>query len=287
MKTAIATDSNSGIFPQEAQTLGVYVLPMPVIIEGTSYVEGVDLTHAQFFQALADGKEVATSQPAPGDVMALWDKALADGYDEVVYIPMSAGISASCQTAQMLAGDYEGKVWVVDNRRISVSQRSAVMDALALVQAGYEGQKIKQRLEDAAEDGIIYLGVETLEYFKRGGRITPAAAAIGTLLNLKPLLSMTMENFDVVAKVRGTKNCRAREVEALVAFADKLRAQGKKIRVGVAGSFAQQAGADEWFQQVKAAFPDVDVYYDPLSLCVCCHTGPDAFGAGICSIVEP
>lgn len=194
MKTAIVTDSNSGIFETEGIRLGVHVLPMPVLIDNQVYFEGQNLSSKQFYQYLQEGKDVTTSQPSPGDLTALWERVLEAGYDELVYIPMSSGLSSSCATAKMLAEDYEGTVFVVDNHRISVTQRYSALDALALTRAGCTGREIQQELERTGLDSIIYIGVETLQYLKRGGRITPAAAAMGTVMGIKPLLMIQGDN---------------------------------------------------------------------------------------------
>lgn len=286
MKTAIVTDSNSGIFDAEAKRLGIYVLPMPVMIEGQEYFEGVDLFHSDFYQSLLEHKQVSTSQPTPGNVLTLWDKVLSDGYDELVYIPMSSGLSNSCQTALMLAEDYDGKIQVVDNHRISVTQRSSVLDALTLAQAGCTASEIKTRLEQTAYDSIIYVGVETLEFLKRGGRVTAAGAAMSTVLNIKPLLTIQGERLDAYAKVRGTKNCKKREIEAMQKSADEFHRKGQEIRVGVAGSFLHEEEDLEWLEMVKAAFPGEEVYYDRLTFSIGCHVGPGAFGMGISAIIS-
>lgn len=188
MKTAVVTDSNSGIFEEEGRSLGVHVVPMPVMIEGQTYYEGRNLTHEAFYQMLSEHKEVSTSQPSPGDVMDVWEDLLSAGYQEIVYIPMSGGLSNSCQTAKMLANEFGDKIHVVDNHRISVTQRHSVQDALSLAEKGYDARAIKEILEKTAYESIIYVGVETLEYLKKGGRVTPAGAAMGSLLNIKPLL---------------------------------------------------------------------------------------------------
>lgn len=281
MKTAIVTDSNSGIFEAEGKELGVYVLPMPVIIEGKTYYEGVDLFHNEFYQSLQQRRQVSTSQPVPGDVLSMWDRVLADGFDELVYIPMSSGLSNSCQTALALAGDYGGRVQVVDNHRISVTQRSSVLDALALLQQGRTAAQIKAELERAAYDSIIYVGVETLDFLKKGGRVTAAGAALGSVLNIKPLLIIQGARLDAYAKVRGTKNCMKREIEAMLRAAADFHQKGRKIRVGVAGSFLQGEEDEAWLEMVRQAFPGEDVFYDPLSFSIGCHMGPGAFGMGI------
>ena len=281
MRTAIVTDSNSGIFEAEGRDLGVFVIPMPVIIEGKEYLEGVNLFHEEFYQYLMDNRELSTSQPTPGSVLAAWDRALSEGFDELVYIPMSSGLSSSCQTALILAEDYDGKVQVVDNHRISITQRNSVLDALYLAQNGLSATEIKARLEQAAYDSLVYVGVETLDFLKRGGRVTAAGAAIGTVLNIKPLLIIKGEKLDAYAKVRGTKHCQKREIEAMVDYANQLRQEDCAFRVGVAGSFLRKEEDQEWFEMVKESFPGEEVFYNRLTFSVSCHVGPGAFGMGI------
>ena len=281
MKVAIVTDSNSGIFEKEGRELGVHVIPMPVIIEGSTYYEGVDLTHEEFYQCLSEYKEVSSSQPSPGDVIDLWNELLASGYEEIVYIPMSSGLSGSCQTAKMLAEDYEGKVHVVDNHRISVTQRQAVQDALILKEKGYTAREIKELLEQTAYESIIYVGVETLEHLKKGGRVTPAGAAMGTVLNIKPLLVITGERLDAHAKVRGTRNCKKRLLSEMKKNADEFHKNGEKIYVGAAGSFLHKEEEQEWMEMACEVFAGEDIRYDPLSFSIGCHVGPGAFGMGI------
>lgn len=281
MKTAIVTDSNSGIFEKEGRRLGVYVIPMPVIIEGKTFFEGRDLTHEEFYRFLLEHKEVSSSQPSPGDVMEIWNQVLASGYDEVVYIPMSSGLSGSCQTAHMLAEDYDGKVQVVNNHRISVTQRHSVQDALVLAEQGYTAKEIKEKLEQTAYESIIFVGVETLEYLKKGGRVTPAGAAMGALLNIKPLLIIEGERLDAYAKVRGTKNCKKRLLQEMKKRADEFHERGDEIRVGVAGSFVDQREHQEWMDMAREIFKGEDINYDPLTFSIGCHVGPGAFGMGI------
>ena len=280
MKTAIVADTNCGIFPEDGKKLGIFTLPMPVILDGKEYFEGVDLDHRGFYEKLESGADASTSQPAPGDVMSMWESVLAQGYDEIVHIPMSSGLSASYQTARSLAKEFGGKVQVVDNHRVSVSEYDSVMDAITLAAQGKTAAEIKRELERTGLESVIYLGVDTLKFFKKNGRCTAATAALGTVLNIKPLLKCDGERFDAIAKVRGTANCRKKLLEAAVAAADELRAGGA-ISVGVAGSFADKAQADAWFAEVKAAFPDDTLHFEPLSFSVSCHTGPSAFGVGI------
>lgn len=281
MRTAIVTDSNSGIFEEEGRTLGVHVVPMPVMIEGETYYEGKNLTHEMFYQMLLQHKEIFTSQPSLGDVMNAWDRLLADGYEEIVYIPMSSGLSNSCQTAKMLAREYGGKVQVVDNHRISVTQRQSVQDALLLAENGYSAKEIKDILEKTAYESIIYVGVETLEFLKKGGRVTPAGAAMGTILHIKPLLIIEGERLDAFAKVRGTKNCKKRLLEEMKKSADKFHEEGADIRVGVAGSFGNKEDDEEWMAMACEVFAGEEIHYDPLTFSIGCHVGPGAFGMGI------
>ena len=201
---AIVTDSNSGISQAEGKELGIYVIPMPFLVDGKLYFEDVDMNKEQFYHFLENDADLSTSQPSPGDVMDLWDKLLKE-YDEIVHIPMSSGLSASCSTAMGLARDYDGKVQVVDNQRISVTMQQSVMDAKHLVAAGKSAAQIKEILEKEALESSIYLMVDTLKYLKKGGRITPAAALLGSALNLKPILQIQGDKLDAYKKVRGVK----------------------------------------------------------------------------------
>ena len=281
MNVAIVTDSNSGIFEQEGKILGVHVIPMPVILEGKTYYEGIDLTHEEFYQCLEEKREVFSSQPSPAEVTDMWDKLLLSEYDEIVYIPMSSGLSGSYQTAQALAQDYEEKVQVVDNHRISVTQRQSVLDALVLKEKGCSAKEIKEALEQTAYESIIYVGVETLEYLKKGGRVTPAGAAMGTLLSIKPLLVIAGERLDAYAKVRGTKSCKKRLLMEMNTIADEFLKNSDEIYVGVAGSFGKKEEHQEWMEMTQEMFPWEDVKYDPLTFSISCHVGPGAFGMGI------
>lgn len=280
MKTAIVTDSNSGIFPDHGRELGIFILPMPVILDGKTYFEGVDLTHQEFYDRLAQGADATTSQPSPADVEAMWDGILAQGYDQIVHIPMSSGLSASCATAQGLAADYDGKVQVVDNHRVSVSEYDAVMDAIALAKEGLDASAIRSELEAGGMDSVIYLGVDTLKYFKKNGRCTATTAALGTVLNIKPLLKCDGQRFDAIAKVRGTANCRKQAVDLTVQAVADLQAKGYPVSVGVASSLSDSDAA-AWVDQVQSALPGIPLHYEPLSFSVICHTGPDAFGMSV------
>ena len=211
---AIVTDSNSGISQAEGKELGIYVIPMPFLVDGKLYFEDVDMNKEQFYHFLENDADLSTSQPSPGDVMDLWDKLLKE-YDEIVHIPMSSGLSASCSTAMGLARDYDGKVQVVDNQRISVTMQQSVMDAKHLAAAGKSAAQIKEILEKEALESSIYLMVDTLKYLKKGGRITPAAALLGSALNLKPILQIQGDKLDAYKKVRGVKAAKKNMLEAM------------------------------------------------------------------------
>lgn len=281
MKTAIVTDSNSGIFEEEGKQLGVYVLPMPVLIDNTVYFEGKSLSSTQFYQYLQEGRDITTSQPSPGDLTALWDHVLELGYDELVYIPMSSGLSSSCATAKILAEDYEDKVFVVDNHRISVTQRYSVLDALALAGTGCTAREIHAELEQSGLDSIIYIGVETLQYLKRGGRITPAAAAMGAIMGIKPLLMIQGDKLDACAKVRGTVNCKKRLLEYLERSAEEYAKKGIPFQAAAAGSFLTETETQAWKTLCQELFPDQTPHYDPLTCSIGSHVGPGAFGMAV------
>ena len=289
MKVAIMTDSNAGIKPNEAKELGIYLVYTPIIIDGDEFFQEVNLTEEEFYKQLAEDKDVTTSMPSPGDVMDMWDKLLAEGYDEVVYIPLSSALSNSCHAATQLAEEYDGKVQVVDDHRISVTMRQSILDAKWLAENGKTAGEIKAALEENGLNSVIFLVVDDLKYLKKGGRVTPAAAALGAVLNIKPILTTNGGKFDAVEKVRGMKKSIAKMLD----YADEYMKQllGKydveEIRIGVAGSFAKQEDADAWMNQVKEKFSDVpNIYYDPLSLVVGTHTGPEAAGMGISVILR-
>lgn len=281
MSTAIVTDSNSGIFDEEGRKRGIYVVSMPVIIEGKTYYEGVDITYEEFYRQMSEHKKISSSQPSPYEVTKVWDRALADGYETIVYIPMSSGISGSCQTAAALAEDYGGRVYVADNHRISVTQRFSVLEAQEMAEQGFHAEEIKDALEKTALESLIYVGVETLEYLKRSGRVTPAGAAIGNVLNIKPLLVIEGERLDAYAKVRGTKKCKERLLCQMKEYADSLRKEGTGIRIGAAGSFVEPEEHEKWLEMIRDMFTGDEIYYDPLTVSVGCHVGPDAFGMGV------
>ena len=282
MKTAVVTDSNSGIFGEEAREMGIHVVPMPVIIDEHTFYENEDITHAEFFEAQLADRKVTSSQPSPGAVMDLWELVL-DTADELIYIPMSSGLSGSYQSAAMLADDFDGRVEVADDHRVSVSQRQSVMRACRLAAEGMSASQIKEKLEEEAYKSCIYLTVESLEYFKRSGRITPAAAMLGGLLNIKPVLVTRGEKFDTFQKIRGLEKARAAVLEAVKAEREKNFAEysDEQLMIGCAGSFLDPADAEAWQKAVQEVFPGIGIFYNDLSLSVCCHTGPNAAGVGI------
>lgn len=273
---AIVTDSNSGISQAEAKELGIYVIPMPFLVDGKLYFEDVDMNKEQFYHFLENDADLSTSQPSPGDVMDLWDKLLKE-YDEIVHIPMSSGLSASCSTAMGLARDYDGKVQVVDNQRISVTMQQSVMDAKHLAAAGKSAAQIKEILEKEALESSIYLMVDTLKYLKKGGRITPAAALLGSALNLKPILQIQGDKLDAYKKVRGVKAAKKNMLEAMKKdvedrFSDYVTKGQLKLHVAYT---TDEETARQWKEEVQSVFPDIAISrMDPLSFSVTCHTGP-------------
>lgn len=279
-KIAIATDSNSGITQAEGRELDIYVLPMPFYINDELFLEDITLSQAQFYQRLAEDADVKTTQPSPGDVTDLWDRLLED-HDQVVYIPMSSGLSFSCQTAQLLSEEYEGRVWVADTHRVSITLHDCVLNAKALADQGKSGQEIRALLEQSALDSVIYLGVDTLKYFRKNGRCTAAAAAMSSVIGLKPLLRCDGGAFEACAKVRGVKNCQQEQLKRAKETADTLRTRGEPLYIGISDSFIQPEDSQAWAAQVQEAFPDDLVHYEPLPFSVICHTGLNAFGMGI------
>ena len=283
MKVAVMTDSNSGIFRMDGERMGVFVVPMPIVINDETYYEGENITLDKFFEYLTGGDLVTSSQPAPGTLIDMWNELLEKEYDEIVYIPMSSGLSSSCAAATMLAAEYEGKVQVVDNHRISVPMYGSVLDALKLAKEGKSALEIKAGLEASAFDCSIYISVDTLEFLKRGGRVTATAAALGSVLNIKPVLTIQGDKLDAFAKVRGVKKGRAKIIESIekdlnTRFADVAK---ENIRIATAGTFRNSEDAEKWRKEVEENFPGFDVIYFDLGCSVGTHVGPEAFAAGI------
>ena len=274
-KLAIITDSNSGITQRRGKELGIFVLPMPFFIDGQLFLEDITLTQEQFYERLGADSDISTSQPSPGDVMELWEKILRD-YDEIVHIPMSSGLSSSCATAMSIADEYDGRVQVVNNQRISVTQEQSVYDAMKLRDEGKSAKEIKEILEKEKFLSSIYITVDTLKYLKKGGRVTPAAAAIGTVLNLKPVLQIQGEKLDAFAKVRGWK---AAKKTMLNAVEKDLNERFSDIKDQMVLGMAYTCGheeAREWNGEILERFPGYELLEAPLSLSVACHIGPGA-----------
>lgn len=279
---AILTDSNSGITQSQAEELGVYVLPMPFTIENEDYFEDINLTQDEFYDKLADDVEIMTSQPSPDSVMRQWDELLKS-YDEVVYIPMSSGLSGSCQTAIMLSEDYDGKVQVVNNQRISVTMRQSVLDAKRLAADGKNAEEIKNILEEDKFNSSIYIMLDTLYYLKKGGRITPAAAALGTILKLKPVLQIQGEKLDAFAKARTVSQAKSIMINAIRADMETRFGGVSPKNCTLMIAYTKNIDdADEFKKEVEEAFPGFDIYMDPLSLSVSCHIGPGALALATC-----
>lgn len=279
----IATDSHSGILPEDAARLGIRVLPMPFYCEDKCYYEGVSITREEFFDQLNAGKKVSTSQPSPDAVMELWREGLKE-YETILYLPMSSGLSGSCHTAMMLAEEeeFEGKVVVVDHGRVATPLHRTILDALELVEEGYPAEKIKEILETEKEKMSIYIAVETLEFLKKGGRISPATAAIGTLLNIKPVLKLGVGVLDTYKKSRGMKKAKKEMIEALSHDLDtKFKEYYEKGEVHLlAASSADEQTTQEWVAEIEAAFPGMEVLCDNLTLGICCHIGEGGLGIG-------
>ena len=288
-KVAVITDSNSGITQGQAKELGIRVVPMPFFVNEETYLEDISMKQEEFYQYLAGGAEVTTSQPSPDTLMSLWNEVLQE-YDEIVYIPMSSGLSSSCGTAIMLSyeEEYEGKVFVVDNQRISVTQRRSVLDAMELVEKGYDGAQIRDILLREKFESSIYIMVDTLSYLKKGGRITPAAAAIGTVLRIKPVLQIQGEKLDAYAKVKTLKQAKNTMIKAIRKDLEERfhDPNGEKFYLQIAYT-ADDAEAIVFKEELEQEFPGhtIDIV-DPLSLSVSCHIGPGALAVAIAKMVD-
>lgn len=285
-RVAVLTDSNSGITQIEAKELGVSVIPMPFFINGQMYLEDINLTQEEFYKHLVEDSEISTSMPSPGECIDAWEKLLKE-YDEIVFIPMSSGLSSFCQTATMLAEDYDGRIQVVNNQRISVTMRQSVLDAKQYVAQGRSAAEIKQLLEESKMESSIYITLDTLKYLKKGGRITPAAAAIGTILKLNPVLQIQGEKLDAFAKARGKSSAKKIMLKAMKDDCDnrfKDYAQQGKLHMEVAYT-GNEEEAREWAEAVKEAFPQYDFHMDPLSLSVACHIGYGSLAIAVSAYV--
>lgn len=282
-KIAIVTDSNSGITQEMGKTMGIHVIPMPFFIDGELFLEDITLTQEEFYKRLGEDSDISTSQPSPGEVMECWDELLKE-YDEIVHIPMSSGLSSTCHAAQSLSQEYEGKVCVVDNQRISVTQKQSVEDAIVLRDAGKSASEIKEILEAEKLQASIYITVDTLKYLKKGGRVTPAAAALGTVLNLKPVLQIQGEKLDAFSKARTAKQAKTIMLTALAKdleerFHDK-NAEHTYLEIA---HTCNEEGAKELEEALKEQYPGAPITIAPLSLSIACHIGPGSFAVACSS----
>ena len=282
-KIAIVTDSNSGITQAQAKELGIRVLPMPFYINGELFFEDITLTQEEFYKRLAEDADISTSQPSPGSVIELWDELLEE-YDEIIHIPMSSGLSSSCETAMMLAKDYDGRVHVIDNQRISVTQRQSVLDAMEMAEKGLGAKEIEEVLMREKLEASIYITVDTLKYLKKGGRVTAAGAALGAVLNIKPVLQIQGEKLDAYAKVRGFKAAKKTMIEAMRKDITE-RFAGKKLYMQAAYTCSDEE-AEGWKKELEEKFPGYDIYLDRLSLSVSCHIGPGAMAVTCSKVPE-
>ena len=277
-KIAILTDTNSGINPDQAAQYGIHLVSMPVIIDDETYFENESICQEEFFQRLRQGACVSTSQPAPGVLMDCWE-GLLERYDEIIYLPMSSGLSGSCQTAAMLAEEYDGSVHVVDNHRISVTLRQSVLEAKYLADQGKTAQEIVAYLEQDGLEASIYVAVNTLEYLKKSGRVTAAGAAVGTILNIKPVLQIQGGKLDAYKRARGMHQAMQMMIDGLK-YDQAHRFAGKKMVIRAAYSGDAEAGAI-WQAELQTAFPGMSIGLDPLPISISCHTGDGALGVGM------
>ena len=281
-KTAIMTDTNSGITPETAKKNGIFLLKMPFIVNGREYTEYGEMSYGGFFEALSSGAEVSTSQPSPASLTEMWDEIL-ENYESLVYFPMSSGLSGTCETAKAFAADYDGRVFVVDNKRISVTLYSSVFNAAKLANKGLSAKEIAEIAEEEASEQSVYVSVNTLEHLKKSGRVTAAGAAIGTLLGIKPVLQIQGGKLDAYKKVRGMN-------AAMNAMLDGIendrntRFAGKNIEIRAAYSGNLETGK-EWQEQVAKRFPDLEIGLDALPISISCHVGEGALGIGISAVL--
>lgn len=285
-RIAIATDSNSGITQSEARDLGVYVIPMPFYSNGKTFFEEIDLSQEEFYDLLQNGTDISTSMPTVGDVLSFWDELLKE-YDEVLYIPMSSGLSSSCETAMMLANEYDGKVQVANNQRISVTMRQSVLDAIQLASEGMNALEIKEFLEKTKFESSIYIMVDTMTYLKKGGRVTPTAAALGTLLKIKPVLQIQGEKLDLFGKARTAKQAKSMMTEQLAKdFENRFQTpDGSQMNIAVAYTKNIEP-ALEFQSELQQIYPNHEILVRPLSLSISCHIGPGSLAVACTKKIE-
>lgn len=287
MKIAVGTDSGSGITQVQAEELGIFVVPMPFMIDGEEFEEDITLTREEFYRRMSEDADISTSQPSPERVTQIWDKVLQQ-YDQIVYIPMSSGLSGSMQTARVLAEDYDGRVQVVDNQRVSVTQRQSVLDAKKLVASGMDAAAVKQVLERKKMESSIYITVDTLKYLKKGGRITPAAAALGTLLRIKPVLQIQGEKLDAFSKARTMKQARATMLSALAHDLENRFRDPKAEHMWIEVAHTEnEEMAMELAAELKELYPQTpEIRVDPLALNIACHIGPGSLAIACSRFID-
>ena len=285
-KIAVTMDSNSGVTHAEAKRLGVRVIPTPFFINGEQFLEDITLTREEFYKRLDEDADISTSQPSPGDLEDTWDELLKDN-DAIIHIPISRGLSTACETATILASDepYAGRVFVIDNQRVSITQRQAALDALEMIDKGMEAKDIAEVLLREKLEASIYITVDTLKYLKKGGRVTPAGVALGAVLNIKPVLQIQGEKLDAFAKVRGMKAARLKMLDAMEKDINE-RFAGHKVHLMGAYTCTEEEAA-EWKKQVEERFPGYDIYMAPLSLSVTCHIGKGSMAIACSRVIEP
>ena len=285
-KIAVTMDSNSGVTQAEAKRLGVRVIPTPFFINGEQFLEDITLTREEFYKRLDEDADISTSQPSPGDLEDTWDELLKD-HDAIIHIPISRGLSTACETATILASDepYAGRVFVIDNQRVSITQRQAALDALEMIDKGMEAKDIAEVLLREKLEASIYITVDTLKYLNKGGRVTPAGAALGAVLNIKPVLQIQGEKLDAFAKVRGMKVARLKMLDAMEKDINE-RFAGHKVHLMGAYTCTEEEAA-EWKKQVEERFPGYDIYMAPLSLSVTCHIGKGSMAIACSRVIEP
>ena len=281
MKIAVVTDTNSGIDKKMSKKLGVYVIPMPVIVDDKTFYEGYDLTEKRFFDMLNAGKNISTSQPSVSSIKDVWDNLLNSGYDEIIHIPMSSSLSKSCETSLCLSKDYNGRVKVVDNHRLSVTLMESVIQAKKLISKGMNSDEVKNFLEKDSYNSVIYFSVNDLNYLKRGGRINSAVAMLGTIFSIKPILTLQGGKVEFFTKIRGNiKKCEYKMIELIKSDLNNRFSKKDKsnLKIGSAGAGLNEHEKMEWISLLKENFPNTEVYYAPLSASISCHTGPGTIG---------
>ena len=281
MKIALLTDSNSGIKARDYADNDIYVLPMPIIIDNVDYFEGESINSEDFFKNQTEGKKITTSQPSLQTLIDYFDRLLSLGYDQILYMPMSSALSSACGTAKMIARDYDGRIEVVDNHRISVTQKHAIIEAIEYLKLGLDAREVKEKLEEGAYDSLIFIAVDTLDYLAKGGRLTKSCASMANLINIKPLLIIEGEKLDAFTKTHGMKKCKKLLIKEISKYAKECQKSGYETYITASGSLNDADLEKEWIEEIKEEFPDHEIHYEPLSLSVCAHIGEGSYAIGI------